>query len=306
MDRGPAGPAPGGVPVAAPAPDRPLLQSGAPGCPGHPDALPQHPLVTSTPVTPTRVEIVIPVYNEAHVLSGSIATLSAWLHAHLAHYDWSVVIANNASTDRTLDLAREIAAENARVRVLDIERKGRGRALKRAWLESDAQVLAYMDVDLSTDLVHLLPLVDGLASGACAIAIGNRLARDSQTRRSFRREFISRSYNLIVRSMFGSRIIDAQCGFKGITREVAQRLLPWVEDTQWFFDTELLLLAESQGYTICQIPVRWVEDPDSRVKIVKTAMDDLQGLWRLRSGGIQRVRDGLAQGLTPPPPREDP
>lgn len=261
--------------------------------------------MTTPPVAPTRVEIVIPVYNEAHVLAGSIATLTAWLRAHLAHYDWSVLVANNASTDGTLAVARELAAENPRVRVLDLDRKGRGRALKRAWLESDAQVLAYMDVDLSTDLSHLIPLVDGLASGACAIAIGNRLSRESQTRRSFRREFISRSYNLIVRSSFGSKIIDAQCGFKGITREVAQRLLPWVEDTQWFFDTELLLLAESQGYTICQIPVRWVEDPDSRVRIVKTATDDLQGLWRLRNGGIQRVREGLAQGLTPPAPRED-
>jgi glycosyltransferase involved in cell wall biosynthesis len=248
--------------------------------------------VTSTAAP--RLDIVIPVYNEAHVLEASLGRLAAWLGQHLAAYDWRIVVANNASTDATLDVAQAVAAREPRVSVLHLDEKGRGRALKTAWGQSDAAVMAYMDVDLSTDLKHLEPMAARIARGECAIAIGNRLARDSATRRSFRREFISRSYNLIVRSMFRSRIIDAQCGFKAINREVADRLLPLVEDTQWFFDTELLLLAEDQGYAICQIPVAWIEDPDSRVKVVKTAREDLEGLWRLRNGGLARARAALA------------
>jgi len=138
-----------------------------------------------------------------------------------------------------------------------------------------------MDVDLSTDLNALLPLVAPLISGHSDLAIGSRLSRSSRVVRGAKREFISRTYNLILRGSLQARFSDAQCGFKAIRRDVAQELLPLVEDTGWFFDTEMLVLAERAGLRIHEVPVDWVDDPDSTVHIAKTATDDLKGVWRV-------------------------
>ena len=242
-----------------------------------------------------RVDLVLPVYNEAHVIADSIGRLRSFLSQNLADHEWRIIIADNASVDDTLQQSRRLAEEYEDVTVLHLGQKGRGRALKEAWLGSDAEILSYMDVDLSTELSHFRELLDPIAAGACDIAIGSRLAKDSRTTRSAQRELISRAYNLIVRTMMGSKIEDAQCGFKAVKRSVARRLLPLVEDTQWFFDSELLLLAEREGYRIRSVPVKWVEDPDTRVRIVSTARQDLQGLWRLRSGGLAAASRELAR-----------
>ncbi|MFD7439779.1 glycosyltransferase [Streptomyces sp. NPDC059909] len=226
------------------------------------------------------LDVVIPVYNEEKDLEPCVRRL----HGHLARtfpYGFRITVADNASTDRTPQVAAALAAVFPEVRAYRLEQKGRGRALRTVWGASDAPVLAYMDVDLSTDLNALLPLVAPLISGHSDLAIGSRLARSSRVVRGPKREFVSRAYNLILRGSLAARFSDAQCGFKAIRRDVAERLLPMVEDTGWFFDTELLVLAERAGLRIHEVPVDWVDDPDSTVHIVSTAVDDLKGVWRV-------------------------
>jgi putative flippase GtrA len=234
---------------------------------------------------PTRLDapvldVVVPVYNEEIDLEPCVRRLHAYLSAHFP-YRFRITIADNASTDSTADVARWLTRELPGVASVHLPEKGRGRALKYVWTNSDAAVLAYMDVDLSTDLGALLPLVAPLISGHSDLAIGSRLARGSRVVRGAKREFISRSYNLILRGTLSARFTDAQCGFKAIRANVAEQLLPMVEDTGWFFDTEMLVLAEKAGLRIHEVPVDWVDDPDSRVDIAATALADLKGIVRL-------------------------
>jgi putative flippase GtrA len=226
------------------------------------------------------VEVVVPVYNEQRVLDDSIRRLHDYL-ATTFPYGYLITIADNDSTDGTWPLAMDLACDLPNVRAVRLEKKGRGRALRRVWADSDADVVAYMDVDLSTDLNAFLPLVAPLLSGHSDLAIGTRLSRGSNVTRGAKREFISRGYNLLLRSTLGVRFSDAQCGFKAVRADVAQVLLPAVEDEEWFFDTELLLLAEQHGLRIHEVPVDWVDDPDSRVDILRTARDDLRGMVRV-------------------------
>jgi glycosyltransferase involved in cell wall biosynthesis len=228
-----------------------------------------------------RIDIVIPVYNEQNALEGSVRRLHAFLKDELP-FDWRIIIADNASTDATPGIARALAFELGRVTAVRLEAKGRGRALRRAWSASDADVLAYMDVDLSSDLRALLPLVASLISGHSEVAIGSRLAAGSRVTRGGKREFISRSYNHLLRLVLRARFSDAQCGFKALRADAARELLPLVEDDGWFFDTELLVLAQRRGMRIHEVAVDWIDDPDSRVDIVGTALTDLRGVARLR------------------------
>ncbi|MFB7177420.1 glycosyltransferase [Streptomyces sp. NPDC056257] len=244
-----------------------------------PGALPARAPLAPVPGEPV-LDVVIPVFNEEKDLGPCVRRL----HEHLTRtfpYPFRITVADNASTDRTPEVAAGLAAALDGVRSTRLEEKGRGRALRTVWSESEAPVLAYMDVDLSTDLNALLPLVAPLISGHSDLAIGTRLARSSRVVRGAKREFVSRAYNLLLRSSLAARFSDAQCGFKAIRREVAQRLLPLVEDTGWFFDTELLVLAERAGLRIHEVPVDWVDDPDSTVHIVRTATEDLKGVWRV-------------------------
>jgi putative flippase GtrA len=232
---------------------------------------------------PTRscvLDIVIPVYNEEHDLPGSVRRLHHFLATEVP-YSSRITIADNASTDDTLAVAEALADELPDVDVIHLDAKGRGGALYTAWMASDADVVAYMDVDLSTDLSALMPLVAPLISGHSDIAIGSRLAASSRVVRGPKREFVSRSYNLILRGVLGAKFSDAQCGFKAVRADVARQLLPLVADTGWFFDTELLVIAERAGLRIHEVPVDWVDDPDSRVDIVGTAINDLKGCWRV-------------------------
>jgi glycosyltransferase involved in cell wall biosynthesis len=227
------------------------------------------------------IDVVVPVHNEDRVLETSISRLHGHLERHLTE-PWRVVIADNASTDGTWDCARALGARLSGVQALHLEEKGRGRALRAAWLASDAQVLSYMDVDLSTDLAAFPRLVRPILDGRADMAIGSRLARGARVQRQLKREVLSRGYNLLVRGVFRTRISDAQCGFKAISAAAARRLLPHVVDQGWFFDTEMLLLAEHNGYRVTEVPVNWVEDTDSRVDIVPTVLADLRGLQRVR------------------------
>jgi putative flippase GtrA/glycosyltransferase involved in cell wall biosynthesis len=229
------------------------------------------------------LDVVVPVYNEEATLADSVRRL----HRYLPHdfpFTFRNTIADNASVDDTPAIAATLADEFAEVRALRLEQKSRGRALHAVWSTSDAPVLAYMDVDLSTDLAALAPLVAPLVSGHSDLAIGTRLGRCSRVVRGPKREVISRCYNLILRSTLAARFSDAQCGFKAIRSDVARQLLPYVRDTGWFFDTELLVLAERSELRIHEVPVDWIDDPDSRVDIIATALADLRGIARLLKG----------------------
>ncbi|SEF33107.1 GtrA-like protein [Amycolatopsis pretoriensis] len=259
------------------------------------------------------LDVVIPVYNEETDLEPCIRRLHAHLADHVS-YPYRITIADNASTDSTLRVAERLSREFPEVAVHHLDEKGRGRALNAVWRASDAAVLAYMDVDLSTDLAALGPLVAPLLSGHSDLAIGSRLARGARVVRGPKREFISRAYNLILKSTLAAKFSDAQCGFKAIRADVARELLPHVEDTGWFFDTELLVLAQRAGLRIHEVPVDWVDDPNSSVNIVKTATADLKGIARVTKATftgeipISRLREQLGRqpiGVEAPgvPPR---
>jgi glycosyltransferase involved in cell wall biosynthesis len=239
-------------------------------------------------VVPPIVDVVVPVFDEERSLGPSIRRIHAYL-TRAFPFSWRITIVDNASTDRTWILAVDLERELGNVRAVHLDRKGRGFALRTAWAESDAEVVAYMDVDLSTDLDALLPLVAPLVSGHSDLAIGSRLAAGSHVARHPKREIISRSYNLILRAVLATRVRDAQCGFKAVRASVARRLLPAVEDNGWFFDTELLLLAERNGLRIHEVAVDWIDDVDSRVRVMSTAIGDLKGTarmaWRFATGG---------------------
>lgn len=229
-----------------------------------------------------RVDVVIPVYNEVKVLEQSVSTTLA-LFDQNPQYDWRVVIADNGSNDGTSELARSLEARDPRVRALILEVKGRGLALREAWLSSDAGVVSYMDVDLSTDIRHLPELIAMVAERGCDVAIGSRLARGAKTDRQLKREITSRGYVALIRLTFPRlRISDAQCGFKALNRKAVEAIVPRIENRMWFFDTEMLILAHQAKLKICELPVRWVEDKDTKVKIVSTAIEDIRGLARMR------------------------
>ena len=238
------------------------------------------PLRALNPRTLT-VDIVLPVLNEAYILEESVRTLCMYMEDNLP-YHYQIIIADNGSTDGTRRVAAMLTEHFPAVRVVCLPEKGRGRALKQAWLQSRADIVSYMDIDLSTNLDAFVPMITPLVTGDAAIAVGSRLMKESQTTRGLKRDIISRCYNQLIRWTMRTKFVDAQCGFKAMRRDVAQQLLPHVKDTAWFFDTELLIKAEYEGYMIHEEPVEWIEDTDSRVHIVKTAVEDIKGLSRVR------------------------
>jgi glycosyltransferase involved in cell wall biosynthesis len=232
------------------------------------------------PAPRVDLEVVIPVYNEEETLARSVLRLHNFLSQEFP-YSWMITIADNASIDATPEIAQALATDLEYLSVVRLEQQGRGRALRAAWSRSHARVVAYMDADLSTDLRALLPLVAPLLSGHSEIAIGSRLLRSSRVDRGLKREFISRSYNRLLHAVLHARFSDAQCGFKAVRADALRELLPRIQDEGWFFDTELLVLAQRRGLRIHEVPVDWIEDPDSSVAILATALEDLRGVVRL-------------------------
>ncbi|MCZ7637841.1 MAG: glycosyltransferase [Verrucomicrobia bacterium] len=265
------------------------------------------------------VNLTLPVFNEVAQLALSTARLMVVLD-QLSQWRWELVMADNGSTDGTFAEAQRVARAVDRtgsaarrladtdpapcglsLRTIHLPQPGRGEALKTAWLGTDADVVSYMDIDLSTDLAHLPELIRVILEGEADLAIGSRLLPASQTTRGWKREWISRCYNQLLRRVLGLRTHDAQCGFKALSRAAARALLPQVEDRGFFFDTELLALAQQQGWRIAEIPVRWVDDPDSRVRLFRTIRADLAGVWRLRrSAGGRRAMVRRAAELRSP------
>lgn len=224
--------------------------------------------------------VVVPVYNEEEDLPRNIPKLFSFLNENLSDFNWQILIADNASSDKTPQIAKKLAQKEG-ISYLRLSQKGRGRALKRAWLGSRADYLSYMDIDLSSDLAFFPKLIEKLVEGA-DVAIGSRLAPGAQVfGRTLLREIMSRGYNLLIKLLFFTRFSDAQCGFKAIRRLVAQKLLPQVLDNEWFFDSELLIVAEKAGFKVAEVPIIWRDDPRSTVKVAKTAWGDVKGLLRL-------------------------
>lgn len=228
------------------------------------------------------VEITVPVYNEQVELESHIQKLFEFCKKNLQNYDWHITIADNASTDNTPIIAARMAKEDPRISLFRLEQKGRGRAVKRVWADSGADFCIYMDLDLSTDLVHLPRILHALETGS-DIAIGSRLAKGAKVEgRTFLREFISRTLNFVfIRMLFGTHFSDAQCGFKGVTKKVVEQLIPKILDNEWFFDGELLIVGEKSGYKIYEEPVHWVDNPGSTVRLYSTIWGDLEAMARL-------------------------
>lgn len=227
------------------------------------------------------VNIVIPVYNEEVELEASVKTLAEYLKNNLDDFEWTITIADNASTDNTLLVAKKLVKSTPHVEVLHLKEKGRGRAVKKAWMESQDDIVAYMDVDLSSDLKHFPPLVRSLLRGY-DLAIGTRNAKGSRVfKRSLIRTITSKTYIVLIKLFFFVHFTDAQCGFKAVSRKTVKNVLPHIIDNEWFFDTELLLLAEKSGLRIYEEPVTWIDNPGSTVRVMKTAQGDLEGLWRM-------------------------
>ncbi len=229
-----------------------------------------------------QLDIVLPVYNEEHVLADSVGKLRAYLNENDFPYTWRIVIADNASTDGTLAAGKTLEDLFEDVSVIHLPQKGRGRALRKAWLESDADAACFMDIDLSTHLDGLLPLARAVLEEGYDVSTGSRMTKGSQIERSIGREITSRGFIFLIKLLFLTGLSDTQCGFKAISREAARELVPRIENEEWFFDTELLLLADKGGYRVKDIPIRWVEDTDTRVNVLKTILEDLAGLVRMR------------------------
>ena len=235
------------------------------------------------------VDIVIPVYNEETILSRNINILNEYLEKY-CEYPWRIIIANNGSTDETENIGNLLANKYKSILLLSIPEKGRGKALNVAWSQSEADIVAYLDIDLSTRLKHLNQLIQAIEEGS-EIAIGSRLLKKSRVRRSFLRTTLSKIYNFLIKILFLSKFSDAQCGFKAFKQSSITKILPLVKNKNWFFDTEILLIYEKNKIQISEIPVEWEEDSNSKVKIIKTIIEDIKGLLRLRFKGIPTIKD---------------
>lgn len=241
-----------------------------------------------------QVTFVIPVFNEVRILAASVARIQAAC-VSWSRWDCDFVIADNGSVDGTWPLAQALARGQPGWKAIRCPRRGRGAALREAWTECPSDVVGYFDVDLSTDLRHVPEMLELIFDGGCQLVLGSRFAPGAVVSRGPLREFLSRAYNLLARWMTASRLRDHQCGFKALTRDAVRALLPGVRNDRWFFDTELLVLAQRRGLRIRELPVIWIDDPDSRVRILPTICEDLHGLWRLRRALRGRGRAGTSE-----------
>lgn len=231
-----------------------------------------------------KLDIVIPVYNNADVLAKSIHTQIAFYSKYLHNLDWNISIANNMSTDNTLEIAKKMSEKFKRIHYLDIQKKGRGNTLKAAWLQSKADFLSYMDVDLATNL-HAFPIMINNLIKGYNLSVGSKYIRGSKCKRYLSRYILSRVFNIVNKVLFNAKFSDAQCGFKAISRTAAQAILPRIQDGNWFFDTELLVYAQKMGFSIKEVPVKWIElgmAKKSGVKMVRTIWEFIAKMFELR------------------------
>ncbi|MFH8080300.1 MAG: glycosyltransferase family 2 protein [Candidatus Aenigmatarchaeota archaeon] len=226
-----------------------------------------------------KVCVTLPVYNEEEQLESSVKKVLEICERN--YKDFEILIADNASTDRTLEIAKRLSKTYEKVKYIHLPQKGRGRALKAAWQHTDADIMCYMDIDLSTDLKHLKELTDAIEQGY-DVAFGSRHSEGSILKRSLKRDILSKGYVFLVKMFLGTKYNDYQCGFKAVNRKIVKELIPKIKDNEWFFDTELIVKADKYGYKLKEIPVKWIEDKGSTVNIKKTVVNYIRNIFRLR------------------------
>ena len=236
-----------------------------------------------------KVDIVIPVYNEEEGLAASLYHLLSWVDVHPLH-EWKIVVANNASTDNTINIAHDFEKKfPGQIYVINIPTKGRGIALRKSWTRSEADICVFMDADLSTKLRHLPEIIDAIIIEGYDVCCGSRWLKESVVKRTLFRGIMSWTYNLILKLMLGFKINDAQCGFKAVKTTVAKKILPYVENNDWFFDSEFLIIAQKNNLRIKEIPIEWVDNAQSTVSVIKTIKQFLKEILRIRVNGVPKV-----------------
>ncbi len=223
--------------------------------------------------------ITLPVFNEEKIIEKNVEIIRNFL-IETFHDNTQIIIADNGSTDLTPEKSKKLSEKYSDIRYVYIYEKGRGRALRNALSKSNADVLSYMDIDISTNLEAFPKLIKAIEDGY-DIAIGSRFVKGSHVSRSIKRELLSRGYNILLKLFFDISFNDSQCGFKAVNRRIVEEIIPKVKDNAWFFDTELLIKAEKKGFKIKEIPVYWTENKDSKVNIIKTIVDYMRSIFRL-------------------------
>ncbi len=229
------------------------------------------------------VEFCLPVYNEEKILRNNVLTLLNYCLAQQFNFDWKIIIVINGSSDNSLAISKKLKEERAdRIDFIDIPEPGRGQALKKYWLQSQADILTYMDIDLAVSLDNILFLIQPLTDNQADLVIGSRLMPDSKISRSFIRELSSQSYNFLSRIILGHNFSDMQCGFKAIRSNIFKKIAPQINDAKWFFDTELIIFTKKFGYRVKEVPVDWSENRyDTRKSKVHMVRDSFKFLYNL-------------------------
>ncbi|WP_226012369.1 flippase-like domain-containing protein [Halomicrobium salinisoli] len=221
-------------------------------------------------MTDVEVSVVLPAYNEEETLEETVEVTLSTLASFLPDGRFEVIVAEDGCEDRTPEIADRLAGEDERVRhVHSDERLGRGGALEYAFRRAEGSTLVYFDTDLATDMRHLEELVESIRSGEYDVATGSRWLPENPADRPPRRAVSSRGYNVLVRLFLRSDLKDHQCGFKAFDRDALFDLLDGVEDEHWFWDTEVLVRAQREGYRVREFPVDWTPKGDSKVDLVR-------------------------------------
>jgi len=236
-----------------------------------------------------KVTVVLPAHNEVRSLRRAVEETVEFLES--VNQDFEILIAEDGSTDGTAEVARGIADSNLKVNWIHYDmRLGRGRALTEAFKKSSGSVLVYMDVDLSTDVRFLKPLIQAIIDGY-DVATGSRGIAESLVSRSLKRAVASQLYNNLVRLFLGSYLRDHQCGFKAFNRESYLRIIDKVQAKHWFWDTEILVLATRMGLRVKEVPVVWKEGEKTEVNLmrdfIRMGLQILKLWWRLDIGSLR-------------------
>ena len=229
------------------------------------------------------VDIVVPVYNEQETLATQIKKLHNYVE-QIEKINCSIIIANNGSQDETASIAIELTKIYSNVRYSFTSQPGPGKILKQCWSQSDADIVGYMDLDLSTSLHHFSEAVELLSDDSCDVVNGSRLLPESQVigRRAMR-TVSSIVFNKVLKTVFQTKISDGMCGFKFFRRDVINEIkLSEIEHDGWFASASFLLVAEAQKFRIREIPVVWQDDARSKVKIIKLSLEYLRNIVSLK------------------------
>jgi len=233
-----------------------------------------------------KLNITLPCYNEERILKSNILRVFNFLKENVASDDWQIIIANNQSTDKTGQIGEELEKKFESIKHLEIFQKGKGVAIRESWQRFPADIYIFMDTDLATDLEALPRLIRAVKEEKFNVAIGSRFHPQSKVKRKLVRKIISFSYNLLRKILIGSKITDAPCGFKAVDKKIIQNILPQVKDEQWFFDSELVILAEKGGYKIKEIPIKWEDirekEDKSKVNTISLSLDYFKKLIKLK------------------------